>query len=123
MRECHDVPTAGHAGVYKTYWRLCNNYYWPQMREDVTRYVRKCKTCAEIKPEQKAPAGLMGKRPKITVPWRLISLDLVGPLPRSSKGYTQILVVTDYFPKYVVLFPYVRPQLEQFVLALKMASF
>lgn len=105
MKECHDAPTSGHAGLYKTYGRLSSQYYWPKMREDVARYVRECKTCGEMKPEQKAPAGLMEKRPKISTPWRMISLDLVGPLPRSARGYTQILVVTDYFSKYVVLFP------------------
>lgn len=39
-----------------------------------------------------------------TVPWQVISSDLVGPLPRTPRGQTQILVVTDSSSKYVLLF-------------------
>lgn len=61
MKKCHDVPTADHAGVYKTYWRLASKYYWSKVKEDVARYVRRCRTCAETKPEQKAPQALWGE--------------------------------------------------------------
>lgn len=47
----------------------------------------------------------MGGKPNVTQPWQMISLDLVGPLPRTYKGYRFILVVVDYFSKFVRLFP------------------
>ena len=100
----HDDKRAGHVGIYKVYWRLREQYIWPGMHADVARYVRRCTTCAQQKPEQKAPAGLMGTRPDVNRPWQTISLDFVGPLPRSSKGNTSLLVVSDYFSKYVLLF-------------------
>lgn len=105
LRHCHDDVTSGHAGVFKTYSRIRNQYYWPKLKYDVFNYVRVCKTCGAFKTERKLPAGLMGSRPKITQPWQLISLDFIGPFPRSSTGYTQVLVVTDYFSKYVLTFP------------------
>ena len=104
LKQYHDDPRAGHLGGYKVYWRLRERYIWPKMHVDVARYVRRCQVCAAQKPEQKAPAGLMGTRPAITRPWQMISLDFVGPLPRTSKGNTSILVVSDYFTKYVQLF-------------------
>jgi len=103
--RCHDNPAAGHVGIFKTFWKVAERYYWPKMRADITKYVRCCKICAQNKVEQKRPAGLMGNRPVITEPWQSISLDYIGPLPRSKQGNTYILVVTDYFSKYVVLFP------------------
>lgn len=104
LRSYHDDETSGHIGSYKVYWKLHQRYTWPKMQADVVKYVRSCWVCAEHKPEQKAPAGLMGNRPKITKPWQMISIDFVGPLPRSTRQNKYILVVTDYFSKYVVLF-------------------
>lgn len=105
LYRCHDEVTAGHAGVFKTYHRVRQKYYWPRMKYDVLDYVRQCKTCGAHKTEKKLPAGLMGSRPEIHLPWQLISLDLIGPFPRSSAGYTQVLVITDYFSKFVLTFP------------------
>lgn len=103
--SAHDTPTSGHLGVFKTFNKLGNLYYWPKMRSDVARYVRNCKVCACHKPEQKAAAGFMVGRPYVSRPWELISVDLVGPLPRSNSGYTYILVVVDYFSKFPLFFP------------------
>lgn len=105
LTRCHDIPAAGHVGIFKTFWKVAERYHWPKMRSDIARYVRACKSCAQNKVEQKRPAGLMGNRPDIKEPWQAISLDFIGPLPRSRSGNTYVLVVTDYFSKYVVLFP------------------
>ena len=104
LHQYHDDPRAGHLGRYKVYWRLRERYIWPKMHIDVGRYVRSCQVCAQQKPEQRAPAGLMGNRAAPTRPWQTLSLDFVGPLPRSKRGNTSILVVSDYFSKYVLLF-------------------
>ena len=105
LRRYHDDARAGHVGVYKTYWRLRERYTWPKMHTDVGKHVRKCPVCAAQKPEQRAPAGLMGTRPPVRSPWQVISLDFVGPLPRSSRGSNTILVISDYLTKYVLTFP------------------
>jgi hypothetical protein len=47
----------------------------------------------------------MGKEKKVQFPWQMISVDLIGPLPTSTKGYSYLLVIVDWFTKYVVLFP------------------
>lgn len=105
IHASHDVPTAGHLGVVKTVQRLAALYYWPQLRRDVTKYVRNCGVCARYKVEQRRPAGLMGRRTRIERPWQVISIDIMGPLPRSSKGNVYLLVVADCFSKFPLLFP------------------
>lgn len=45
----------------------------------------------------------MGGHSKIDRPWDVIATDLVGPLPKSKRGY--ILVVTDCFSKFCFCFP------------------
>lgn len=37
-------------------------------------------------------------------PWQTIATDIIGPLPRSTSGYSYILVVVDTFSKYALLF-------------------
>lgn len=105
IKKNHDDCTSGHMGIYKTFERIKSKYYWPKMKADITRYVRKCEICLAHKPENRSPPGLMGSRPKVSKPWQMISVDLIGPLPRSSQGYNYILVVADYFSKFPLTFP------------------
>ncbi|KAK9680153.1 hypothetical protein QE152_g39321 [Popillia japonica] len=60
------------------------------MRADVAGYIRRCSVCIATKPEQKKPAGLYVSQPIVNRPWQMLSMDLIGPLPRSSKGVTDI---------------------------------
>lgn len=105
LRKHHDEPTAGHLGIFKTFERIARRYFWPKMKADVTRYVNRCHVCVAHKPEQKKPAGFMSRHPVVSKPWQMISVDLVGPLPRSSQGYTYILSVVDCFSKFPLFFP------------------
>lgn len=72
---------------------------------DAACYIRNCNVCAQHKVEQKLPAGQMGERPRVDHPWETVSLDFIGPFPRSPRGYRFAIVVTDYFSKYVLIFP------------------
>ena len=104
LKENHDLPTAGHLGIKKTYDRVKRNYYWPGMYRYIVRYVRKCVTCQTHKVEQQRAAGYMGTR-VVENPWTLVATDLMGPLPRSKKGYSFILVFQDLFTKWVECIP------------------
>ena len=92
-------------GVYKTFHRIAERFYWPKMRHDIASYIRGCRSCIANKPEQKAPAGLMAGKSDIQRPWEQIYVDIVGPLPKSIHGYRYILSVMDYFSKFVLYFP------------------
>lgn len=105
LRQCHDEPTSGHLGTYKTLHRLSQRVYWPGMKADVHQYIRNCTTCMRAKPMQQAPAGLMGGHSSVSKPWEVICADLVGPLPRTSHGNQFILVISDCFSKYSLFFP------------------
>lgn len=106
IQKNHDPPTCGHLGTSKTASRISEKFYWPKLYADVAKYVRNCTICLSTKPEQKKPAGLMlSQVPTVTRPWQLVSVDIVGPLPRSSNGNSYILSVCDCFSKYVLLFP------------------
>jgi len=41
----HDAPVYGHPGINKTYQLASHRYWWPNMRQDVTDYVKGCAEC------------------------------------------------------------------------------
>lgn len=42
LKEFHESPVGGHAGVQRTYIRLSTNFYWPGMKKDVQEFVGQC---------------------------------------------------------------------------------
>lgn len=47
----------------------------------------------------------MGKEKQVQFPFQIIAVDIMGPFPRSPKGFKHLLVVADWFSKYTVLCP------------------
>lgn len=45
---------------------------------------------------------MRGQRPY--QPWEVVALDLIGPYPKTARGKTGILVVTDLFTRWVEAF-------------------
>jgi hypothetical protein len=104
MELAHDHATGGHLGRRKTLSRLTSRFYWPHIRRDVANYVRACILCQQYKPSNQKPGGLM-KPIIVSEPWHTVGLDITGPLPTTRRGNRFILVVVDYFTKWVELFP------------------
>jgi len=102
LRECHDEPTAGHMGFLKTLHRVQEKYFWPRMSQDVRQYVKSCDVCKRSKASNLGRRGLMGEPKPATRPWQMVSVDFMGPLPRSKNGNTILVVATDVFTKFVV---------------------
>ncbi|CAB0034776.1 unnamed protein product [Trichogramma brassicae] len=42
IREAHDSAVAGHKGMIKTYHQIRERYYWPNMMDEIRRYVKTC---------------------------------------------------------------------------------
>lgn len=105
MHECHDDPKSAHLGVQKTIDKIMDRYYWPGLSRDVKLHVKNCETCKSSKSTNSKPQGFSGRERIALNPWQLISMDLLGPFPRSKKGFTTLLVVSDWFTKYPCLVP------------------
>ena len=45
MKEFHDSAWAGHRGVWATFAKLKEKYWWPGIYKDVASYVETCKEC------------------------------------------------------------------------------
>jgi hypothetical protein len=46
----HDTPLYGYMGAEKTMEYVSQNYYFPNIRKRVERYVQNCTTCQQDKP-------------------------------------------------------------------------
>ncbi len=100
LAALHGSRVSGHLGVSRTVDGVRRRYYWPGYKRDVALWCRQCDTCAQKKsgpPRKKAPLcqELAGG------PLQRVAMDIVGPLPRTSKGNAYILVIGDYFTKWV----------------------
>lgn len=104
IQEYHDKPTAGHLGIAKTIARIARRYYWPGMFRDIAKYVRSCTNCLAHKAEQRKPAGLMHANP-VQRPWEQVTVDLIGPLPRSRQGHIWLLTMQDRYTKWLEMRP------------------
>ncbi|KZS20625.1 Uncharacterized protein APZ42_012631 [Daphnia magna] len=75
-------------------------YYWPSIHEDVKKYCQKCETCARQRRSDNR--ALLHSLQPAQAPFETLGLDFLGPInPTSFKGNKHILVITDYFTKWV----------------------
>ena len=104
MQELHAGVISGHLGEQKMLDQLKERYYWPGMADDVKHWCQTCATCAT----KKTPAP-KGRAPLQTVqagyPMQVIAVDITGPFPESEGGNLYVLVVGDYFSKWMEAFP------------------
>lgn len=103
IKENHDGEGSYHGGRYKTIKKIKADYYWPNMNEDIAKYVRECETCKLIKPYNKITTPPAGNFVEANRPFRIIASDLVGPLPMSKKGNRFLIVAIDLFSKFTIL--------------------
>jgi len=105
---------AGHFGPAKTLALLKSRCYWPRMNQDVPEYCNTCDTCQRTKYSNQRPAGLMESNYGATRPWELICVDWIGPILPPAKNFKFILVVVDYYTRWVEAFPAVYKSAESF---------
>ncbi|GJP54478.1 hypothetical protein CLOM_g13561, partial [Closterium sp. NIES-68] len=99
IQESHDNPTSGHFGVDNTMRTLQRNYYWPNMADDVRKYVSSCTACQIMKSSHQRAAGLLQPLDRSERPWQHITMDYVTGLPAGPSGNDAILVVVNRLTK------------------------
>nr|GEW91403.1 putative reverse transcriptase domain-containing protein [Tanacetum cinerariifolium] len=66
MHESHKSKYSIHPGSDKMYQDMKKLYWWPNMKADITIYVRKCLTCAKVKAEHQTPKRTTRSSPTTT---------------------------------------------------------
>uniref|UniRef100_A0A4W3IW22 Gypsy retrotransposon integrase-like protein 1 n=1 Tax=Callorhinchus milii TaxID=7868 RepID=A0A4W3IW22_CALMI len=104
--ECHFSDLGCHLGQKKTVHRIQSRYYWLGIVKDVVDWIKTCETCQRA--EQYKNMSRKYRPIKVTRPWEILGIDLIGPFPESSQANTYVLAVTDYFTKWVEAIPLQR---------------
>ena len=103
----HDTPMSGHLGINKTYQRILEHFYWPNLRKDVVEFCRSCHTCQVVgKPNQTLPKAPLQPIPAFEEPFSRVIIDCVGPLPKTKSGNQYLLTVmcaSTRFPEAIPL--------------------
>jgi len=100
IRVTHMSNMNAHPGVQATRAKLAENYYWPNMVDDVMRIIKICPTCLAHKPERRKPAGQMESF-EILEAGKQVGIDCLGPLKETINGNVHIIVAIDMFTRYV----------------------
>ena len=78
------------------------NYWWPELKEDVKKYVQECFKCQQNKVQHQKKSGELHW---LEIPqglWQEISIDIIWSLPRSN-GMDMIVVIVDQFTNMIQL--------------------
>ncbi|KAL2103789.1 hypothetical protein ACEWY4_000657 [Coilia grayii] len=74
------------------------------MREDVSLWCHTCTSCASKARPRKTPQAPMGTV-RVGAPMERVALDIMGPLNETERKNCYVLVIQDYFTKWVEAFP------------------
>uniref|UniRef100_A0A2N9FH10 Integrase catalytic domain-containing protein n=1 Tax=Fagus sylvatica TaxID=28930 RepID=A0A2N9FH10_FAGSY len=101
MKEAHCGECGEYQGKKRLYQLLLTlGYYWPTMKKDMADFIKSCHTC-------QLQANLIHTHPislqNMATPWPFHTwgLDLIDLINPPFGGYIWILVVTEYFSKWV----------------------
>lgn len=96
----------GHLGIRKTCQKILNDFFWPGLKQDVTKHINSCHVCQVVgKPNQPIPPYPLQPIQVPCEPFQKIIIDCVGPLPKTTKGNQYILTVMCPTTRYPEAFP------------------
>jgi len=90
LDEGHRSSLSIHLGATKMYQDLKRLFWWPGMKKEIAEFVYACLICQKSKIKHQKPSGLM--QPLFVPEWKWdsISMDFVGALPKTVKGFDSI---------------------------------
>ena len=112
LAELHNGPTGGHLCYDKTLGKVRARFYWTGQSRDVKTWCSACLVCAQSKlPTRKPRAPLVTYLPGY--PMERIAIDILSGFPTSDHGNTCIMVVGEYFSRWIEAFALPDHQAER----------
>ena len=114
LQEYHDQ--GGHTGSTRLQKKLTQQFHWVGMKKDVLDWVASCSSCSQLKRPVGRGSGAPIQSSWTGYPFERVAMDLIPNLPETAEGNRHILVVVDYFTKWVEAFP--LPRMDASAIAL-----
>jgi hypothetical protein len=102
LQVYHSNSLSGHFGVQRTYLKIKNRYWWPNMKQSITQYIQSCLPCQQYNISRSKKPGHLQPIPPPEGPFQLIGMDYCGPFKQTPRGNQYVLCITDYFTRWVV---------------------
>ena len=102
LQVYHSDPLSGHFGVQRTYLKIRNKYWWPNMKQSIIQYIQSCLPCQQYNVSRTKKPGRLQPIPPPEGPFQLIGMDYCGPLKQTPRGNQYVLCITDYFTRWIV---------------------
>lgn len=102
IRRAHEN---GHFKTRKMEEIITKEFFIPNLREKIERFVRSCVTCILAEKKAGKQEGLLYSIDKDDKPIVTFHMDHLGPMPSTSRNYKYILTIVDAFTKFTWIFP------------------
>ena len=97
----HDNPLSGHFGDRRTYLKIKNKFWRPNMKQTIIQYIQSCLLCQQYNINRNKKPGKLHPIPPPEGPFQIIGIDYCGPFNRTPRGNRYVLCITDYFTRWV----------------------
>lgn len=97
IRHYHDGKT-NHRGINECHLALSRKYYWPKMKDQITKFINECTICGQAKYDRNPIRPQFNVVPPATKPFEIIHMDLFTI--QGEKYVTFIDVFTKYGQAY-----------------------
>lgn len=93
IRKYHEGKT-NHRGITECFLALSHRYYWPKMKENISKYINECSICGQAKYDRNPIRQKFSIVPPPTKPFEIVHLDLF------TAQNEKFLTLIDAFSKY-----------------------
>ena len=104
LRLSHNIPSAGHGGIFTSLKRLTSFAFWPKCNFHVENHVRNCIICLQYK-QRYGPKAPPLRLHNTSRPFQRVHVDLIGKLIKSKEGHEYILTMIDARTRFLVAVP------------------
>ena len=112
MKTAHEI--SGHFAAENTLERARQKLWFPRMRLWAEEVVNTCPQCVmkSKHPKPQRHTLVSGQECESGFPFQKISIDTVGPVPKSTAGHEYMLTVRCEFSKWIEIYPIRRQNVE-----------
>ncbi|RDX99554.1 Gypsy retrotransposon integrase-like protein 1, partial [Mucuna pruriens] len=113
IKEVHEGLCGSHIGGRALASKISRtSYYCPTLKDDCLNYVKRCDKCQRFVEVSNAPSEQLHS---ITSPWSFhkLGVDILGPFPPAQRQVKYLIVVVDYFTKWIEAKPVATISVER----------